>query len=122
MAIIPPAAAHDFRFEAVAISRAALPKETDFDFELADLVESTSEETDRGELISVPVRSVLKCEAPTGVYATMFAFVAGALCPLFDTPIRSATERHDNLKRYVGRMTARFYPDVQEVAGVKAAA
>jgi glutathione S-transferase len=61
-------------------------------------------------------------DAPTGVDATMFAFVAGALCPLFDTPIRTATERHDNLKRYVGRMTARFYPDIQEVAGVKAAA
>jgi glutathione S-transferase len=61
-------------------------------------------------------------DAPTGIDATMFAFVAGALCPLFDTPIRSAAERRDNLKRYVGRMTARFYPDIQEVAGVKAAA
>jgi glutathione S-transferase len=58
---------------------------------------------------------------PTGVDATMFAFVAGLLCPLFDTPIRTAAERHDNLKRYVGRMTARFYPDHAEIAGVKAA-
>ena len=59
---------------------------------------------------------------PTGVDATMFAFVAGALCPVFDTPIRAAAERHDNLKRYVGRMTARFYPGLGEIAGIKAAA
>jgi glutathione S-transferase len=59
---------------------------------------------------------------PTGADATMFAFVAGALCPVFDTPIRTAAERHDNLKRYVGRMTARFYPGLGEIAGVKAAA
>jgi glutathione S-transferase len=59
---------------------------------------------------------------PAGVDATMFAFVAGALCPVFDGPIRAAAERHDNLKRYVGRMTARFYPALGELAGVKAAA
>jgi glutathione S-transferase len=59
---------------------------------------------------------------PTGVDATMFAFVAGTLCPLFETPLRTAAERHDNLKRYVGRMTARFYSELGEVAGVKAAA
>ncbi len=35
--------------------------------ELADLTESWSEETERGEVVRVPVRSVLKCEAPTGV-------------------------------------------------------
>jgi len=59
---------------------------------------------------------------PTGLDATAFAFVAGALCPLFDTPLRSAAERHENLKRYVVRMTARFYPDQVEIAGCKAAA
>jgi glutathione S-transferase len=59
---------------------------------------------------------------PTGIDASMFAFVAGVLCPTFDTPIRTAAERHSNLKSYVGRMTARFYPDLGEIAGVKAAA
>jgi glutathione S-transferase len=59
---------------------------------------------------------------PTGVDATMFAFVAGMLCPVFDTPLRTAAERHANLRGYVGRMTARFYPDLGEVAGIKAAA
>jgi glutathione S-transferase len=59
---------------------------------------------------------------PTGVDATMFAFAAGLFCPIFDTPIRAAAERHENLERYVGRMTARFYPDLGEIAGIKAAA
>jgi glutathione S-transferase len=59
---------------------------------------------------------------PVGVDATVFSFVAGALCPTFETPIRSAAERHDNLKRYVGRMTARFYPDLREIAGCQTAA
>jgi glutathione S-transferase len=59
-------------------------------------------------------------DEPLGVDATMFAFVAGTLCPIFETPIRSAAERHDNLKRYVGRMAARFYPDFGEIAGCRA--
>src|SRR5262249_15172235 len=48
---------------------------------------------------------------PSGVDASMFAFAAGALCPLFDTPLRRAAERHDNLKRYAARMLARYYPN-----------
>jgi glutathione S-transferase len=59
---------------------------------------------------------------PTAVDATMFAFAAGILCPVFETPLRTAAERHDNLKRYVGRMTARYYPDYAEMAGCQAAA
>jgi glutathione S-transferase len=59
---------------------------------------------------------------PSGADAAMFAFVAGTLCPQFDTPLRTAAERHDNLRRYVGRMTARYYPDLGEIAGCKAAA
>lgn len=61
-------------------------------------------------------------DEPTGVDATMFGFVAGALCPAFETPRRTAAERHENLRRYVGRMTARYYPQLGEVAGCKAAA
>jgi glutathione S-transferase len=59
---------------------------------------------------------------PVGADATIFAFVAGTLCPLFDTPLRVAAEAHDNLRRYVGRMAARYYPDLEEIAGCKAAA
>jgi glutathione S-transferase len=46
---------------------------------------------------------------PTGADATMFPFVAGTLCPVFETPVRDAAERHTNLKRYVERMTERYY-------------
>jgi glutathione S-transferase len=59
---------------------------------------------------------------PAGVDATIFAFVAGTLCQHFDTPLRTQAERYDNLRRYVGRMTARYYPDLGEIAGCKAAA
>lgn len=59
---------------------------------------------------------------PRGVDATIFAFVSVAMCPLFDTPIRDAAAGHDNLRRYVSRMAARFYPDLEDVAGCKAAA
>jgi DNA-directed RNA polymerase subunit beta' len=35
--------------------------------ELADLIESWHDDTEKGHVVTVPVRSVLKCEAPTGV-------------------------------------------------------
>lgn len=57
---------------------------------------------------------------PTAVDATIFAFTAGALCPIFDSPMRASAERHDNLRRYAARMTARYYPDYPEMAGAKA--
>ena len=45
---------------------------------------------------------------PTGADATLFAFTLSLLCPIFATPIRTAAERRDNLRRYVDRMTRRF--------------
>jgi glutathione S-transferase len=59
---------------------------------------------------------------PTGADATMFAFVCAALCPYFESRLRGATERRDNLRRYVGRMTALYYPGLKGLAGCKAAA
>jgi glutathione S-transferase len=59
---------------------------------------------------------------PAGVDATLFAFMAGTLCPIFETPLRIAAERHANLRSYVGRMTARYYPDRAQIAGCPAAA
>jgi glutathione S-transferase len=59
---------------------------------------------------------------PSGVDASVFALVAGVLCPQFRSPVRDAAERYDNLRRYVGRMTARYYPDYKEIAGCPAAA
>jgi len=59
---------------------------------------------------------------PMGADATIFAFVISAMCPLFESPLQQAAASHDNLRRYVGRMTARFYPELGEIAGCKAAA
>ena len=59
---------------------------------------------------------------PSGADATVFAFVCSLLCPRFDTPLRTAAERRDNLKHYVARMAARYYPDLTQLAGVAAAA
>ena len=53
---------------------------------------------------------------PTGADATMFPFAANMLCPTFDTPLRTAAERHNNLRRYVGRMTPRYYPELAKAA------
>jgi hypothetical protein len=41
--------------------------------------------------------------------------MAGALCPIFETPLRDAAERHGNLKAYVRRMAERYYPDNTEI-------
>ena len=60
--------------------------------------------------------------APAGIDATMFAFAVSAICPLFESDLQRAAASHDNLRRYVGRMTARFYPELSEIAGCRAAA
>jgi glutathione S-transferase len=47
---------------------------------------------------------------PTGIDATVFAFVAGALCPVFTSSARTAAESHANLRAYRDRMMAKYYP------------
>jgi glutathione S-transferase len=59
---------------------------------------------------------------PAGIDATMFAFAVCAICPLFESDLQRAAASHANLRRYVSRMTARFYPELQEIAGCQAAA
>jgi len=51
-------------------------------------------------------------ERPCGADATLFAFAMGALCPLFESPIRTAAESHANLVAYVERMRCQYYPDL----------
>lgn len=46
-----------------------------------------------------------------GADATLFAGLAAVLTPFFDTPVRDALLRHENLVAYVERMMARFYPE-----------
>jgi glutathione S-transferase len=58
---------------------------------------------------------------PVGADATIFAFVISAMCPVFTSALQQAAAGHDNLRRYVGRMTAQFYPEFDVIAGCKAA-
>ena len=48
-------------------------------------------------------------EKPCGADATVFAFVAGFLTPVFDTQIRAAAERHANLTGYRDRILRRYF-------------
>ncbi|MBK5960668.1 glutathione S-transferase [Rhodoplanes elegans] len=56
-------------------------------------------------------------DQPTVVDATVFPFMAGALCRQFITPLRTAAERHANLPAYVARMAASYFPDYPELTG-----
>ena len=50
-------------------------------------------------------------DRPCGADATMFAFVASALAPVFETPIRTAAEAHANLVAYRDRVMAVYFPN-----------
>jgi glutathione S-transferase len=50
-------------------------------------------------------------ESPCGADAAVWAMVAGALCPHFETQVRSAAEAHPNLAAYAQRGLARWFPD-----------
>jgi glutathione S-transferase len=58
-------------------------------------------------------------KAPCGADATIFPFMAHALCPLFDTAIRTRAEQRPNLVAYRDRLMNQYFPDI---AGAKAAA
>lgn len=49
-------------------------------------------------------------KAPCSADATVFPFTAHALCPLFETAIRTRAEEHANLVGYRDRMMARYFP------------
>jgi glutathione S-transferase len=48
---------------------------------------------------------------PSGADATVFSFVAGALCPHFDTASRKVAETYDNLVAYRDRGMNLWFPD-----------
>lgn len=48
---------------------------------------------------------------PCGADATVFGFVAGALCPVFETPLRSKAEGYRNLGDYCTRLVQEFFPN-----------
>ena len=49
---------------------------------------------------------------PCGADATVFSFVAGCLCPVFESEILDHAKSHKNLVDYHQRMMAEFYPDM----------
>ncbi|MGO9475911.1 MAG: glutathione S-transferase family protein [Rhodomicrobium sp.] len=49
-------------------------------------------------------------ETPCGADATVYGFVAGALCPLFETGLRTKAESYPNLRNYCGRLTQQYFP------------
>ncbi len=48
---------------------------------------------------------------PCGADATVFSFVAGSLCPLFEGGLRSKAEAYPNLRSYCSRLTQQFFPE-----------
>jgi glutathione S-transferase len=54
-------------------------------------------------------KAFLMGEKPCGADATVFAFVASFLTTVFDTPIRTAAERHPNLAAYKDRITRLYF-------------
>jgi glutathione S-transferase len=50
-------------------------------------------------------------ERPCGTDATMFGEIAGILTPFFDSPLRRRVQQFANLKGYVDRMMAQYYPE-----------
>ncbi|MEJ0028121.1 MAG: glutathione S-transferase family protein [Rhizomicrobium sp.] len=53
---------------------------------------------------------------PCGADATAFAMLAGILTPFFESGLRDAALRHDNLVAYGERMMRRYYPDFESAA------
>jgi glutathione S-transferase len=50
--------------------------------------------------------------APCGGDATLFAFVAGLLCPLFTTPLLDMAASRQTLVDYRDRMMEQYFPDM----------
>lgn len=53
---------------------------------------------------------------PCGADASVWSAAANVLCPHFDTPIRTHAEQHANLKAYVARGMARWFPELAKTA------
>jgi glutathione S-transferase len=49
-------------------------------------------------------------DRPYGADATVFPFMAHALCPLFETAIRTRAEQKPNLVAYTDRLMAQYFP------------
>jgi glutathione S-transferase len=47
---------------------------------------------------------------PCGADASVFGALSGALCPLFETPLRTKAEAYPNLRDYCTRLTQQYFP------------
>ena len=56
-------------------------------------------------------------ETVTGTDATVFPFVAGALCPHFTAKMLEVGGTHANLAAYCDRMMQQYYPDLETHSG-----
>jgi glutathione S-transferase len=56
-------------------------------------------------------------QEPCGADATVFAMIASALCPLFESALRRCATTHTNLAAYRGRMMTQYYPQLAASAG-----
>jgi glutathione S-transferase len=55
-------------------------------------------------------------ETPCGADASVFGMLSGILTPFFETRLREAALRHENLTAYVARMMQRYYPQFERKA------
>ena len=51
---------------------------------------------------------------PCGADATVYAFLLGALCPLFQSEVRTQVSAQAHLVAYVARMTQQYFPDLNQ--------
>jgi|1186.fasta_scaffold18644_3 glutathione S-transferase len=56
-------------------------------------------------------RPYLLGDKPCGADATVFAFMSGVLCPVFESPLRRAAEERTNLIAYRDRLRGQYYGD-----------
>jgi len=75
---------------------------------------------ERAELAAHAALAVSRClgdkpwlfgDEPCGADATAYAFVASAMCPHFEGPVRRTFAKHANLAEYVHRGNQRWFPD-----------
>ncbi|MDB5392918.1 MAG: glutathione S-transferase [Rhodospirillales bacterium] len=57
-------------------------------------------------------RPYLMGERPCGADASVFAFVTGALCPLFTTPLVDLAASRQNLVDYRDRLMGQYFPEM----------
>ncbi len=55
-------------------------------------------------------------DKPCGADATIYSFMAGGACPVFQSDIRNAIETHRNLLDYIERMNKQYFPELAKAA------